>query len=140
MGNKNAKQNKKRKQKMSFAQMKRRRINRPDEVSFNEDERKEFVTGFARRKQERRIKAAKDLLTIENQQHIECRKERRDMETAVLVKGGHMQDPIKLFLGEDYNDGDSHSSDASSDTVSDIEQQEEQEEVMDIDELFTNKN
>merc|ERR1712048_216 len=65
------------------------------------------------------------------------------METHVLVKGGHIEDPIKLFLGEDYNDGEEHSSsDTDLDTVSDIEKEdksESDESVMDIDDLIRAK-
>merc|ERR1712228_864104 len=86
----------------------------------------------------RRIKAAKDLLIIEHEQHINVRKERRDIETQYLVKGGHIKDPIKMFLGEDYNKNSSdidglseiESSDDSMDDFlknDDIEQKQEYE-------------
>eukprot|EP01083_Nonionella_stella_P174956 607885_1 len=126
--NKNAKTNKKNKTKRPSVQ-RYKRINRPDEVTFNNKERVEFVTGFARRKQDRRIQAAKDLVSIQHQQHIELRKERREAETECLVKGGHMSDPITAFLEEDY---------AQSDYSSDSD--ETDDDPMDISEVINEKN
>eukprot|EP00485_Elphidium_margaritaceum_P002523 CAMPEP_0202691636 /NCGR_PEP_ID=MMETSP1385-20130828/6297_1 /ASSEMBLY_ACC=CAM_ASM_000861 /TAXON_ID=933848 /ORGANISM="Elphidium margaritaceum" /LENGTH=305 /DNA_ID=CAMNT_0049347075 /DNA_START=30 /DNA_END=944 /DNA_ORIENTATION=- len=136
--NKNAKTNKVRKAKAKnnnkkSAMDQRKRIQRPDEVNFDEHGRVDFVTGFAKRKQKRRIEAAKHLLHNQHQQKVEFRKERREEEIRVLVKGGHMEDPVSLFLGESYrhdsddgsdvncDDDDGEDSGSESDSVSDVE-------------------
>eukprot|EP01084_Bolivina_argentea_P310882 538032_1 len=100
--NKNAKTNKAyRKKREGGVTQRSKFIKRPDEINFNDKERIEFVTGFAKRKQERRIRAAKDLVKIEKQQHIEFRNKRREEEIGYLVQGGHMDDPLEEFLDND---------------------------------------
>ena len=108
--NKNDKTNKEYKRKRKDSKPKvtiKRKIQRPDEISFNDEERVEFVTDSARRKQERRIKAAKILVAIQHQQHIDLRKERREEEMECLVKGGHIEDPLNAFLKTDFDSSSS---------------------------------
>lgn len=127
--NKNQKTNKEYKRKKGNKPkiQRKKRIERPDEISFNNDERIDFVTGFAKRKQERRIKAAKDLVSLQHQQHIQLKKERREQEIEYLVQSGDIDDPLNSFLEDtdsDYSDSDSSNIGSSDNEINKYENEE----------------
>ena len=88
----------------------------PNEINFNEDSRHEFVTGFRRRKQGRRIQAALELIYAQTKQKHELLQQKREENIEYLVKSGYQKDPIKLFL-EDSNDD----SDSDNDNIMDMD-------------------
>mmetsp|Transcript_12173 Transcript_12173/g.19468 ORF Transcript_12173/g.19468 Transcript_12173/m.19468 type:complete len:271 (+) Transcript_12173:41-853(+) len=131
--NKNAKTSKQYKQKKAKGiQKQKKRIQRPDEITFDNAERVEFITGFAKRKQQRRIQAARDLITIQHQQSLDLRKQRREEEIDCLVKGGYIKDPVAVFLEERSNASDTTDNEELDDLDS--------ERVIDLDELANDTN
>jgi len=78
-----------------------RRPKRPAYVTFDDEDRVDFVTGFRRRKEQRRVKAARDLVHLQKKQKQEFRQQKRQEENEQLIEAGYLSDPVDDFLEED---------------------------------------
>lgn len=88
-----------------------------DEVTFDRDARKEYLTGFHKRKVQRKEKAAERAKEMERQEKIEARKKlRQERKEQVERELKRLNDAMKEINGEDDSDSSPEQAAAGSDS------------------------